>query len=121
ENRAMRPHAPSIASWIAAVGSLLLAAAASGQMVQIPNSSVAMAPLEGFRIARSFPGLEKPEDGSNITIGELPPDGYAKLAATFSSPKTASAGFAAQGISVTRIEQILVGSAQVPVAMGDQK
>jgi hypothetical protein len=117
----MRSHVSSIASWIAAVTGLLIAAAANAQIVPIPNSSVAMAPPEGFRIARSFAGLESPQDGSNITVGELPPDGYAKLAATFSSPKTASAGFAAQGISVTRIEQVLVGSAQVPVAIGDQK
>src|SRR3954468_10238290 len=117
----MRSYVPSIASWIGAGASLLIAAAAIGQMVQIPNSSVAMAPPQGFRIARSFPGLESPEDGSNITIGELPPDGYSKLAASFSSPKTASAAFAAQGISVARIEQVLVGSAQVPLAMGDQR
>src|SRR5262249_45495668 len=37
------------------------------------------------------------------------------------SPKTASAAFANQGINVTRVEQMLVGSAQVPVAIGDQK
>src|ERR1044071_2311064 len=89
-------------------------------MVQIPNSSVAMAAPEGFRISRTFAGLESPQDGSSITIGELPPDGYAKLAATFSSPKAASAGFAGQNISVKRIEQILVGSSQVPLAIGDQ-
>lgn len=114
----MRPHVSS--SWITAVSSLLLAAAANGQIVQIPNSSVAMAPPEGFRLARSFPGLESPQDGSNVTIAELPPDGYSKLAATFASPKTASAGFAGQGIRVTRIEQLAVGSAQVPLAVGDQ-
>ena len=114
----MRPHVSS--SWIAAVSSLLLTAAANGQIVPIPNSSVAMTPPEGFRISRTFPGLESPQDGSNVTIAELPPDGYSKLAATFASPKTASAGFAGQNIRVTRIEQILVGSAQVPLAVGDQ-
>jgi hypothetical protein len=118
----MRSHVSFAAPWLAALAGLVLAAAANAQspVLPIPGSSVAMAPPKGFRPARGFPGLESAEDGSSITIGELPPDGYAKLAATFASPKAASAGFAGQGIRITRIEQLTVGSAQVPLAVGDQ-
>ena len=114
----MKSHAVALA--LVALSSLLLAAAAHGQVYPVPGTSIAMTPPKGFKPARGFSGLENPEDGSNVVVAELPPEGYAQLAATFSSPKQASAGFASQGVRITRIEQLTVGSAQVPLAIGDQ-
>jgi hypothetical protein len=51
-------------------------------------------------------------------VAELPPDSYKEATAVFSSPKTASSRYAEQGIRFTRIEQLTIGDAQVPLAIG---
>jgi hypothetical protein len=115
----MRAHLPLVAVVALALSSLAVVPAASAQMVRIPGTSVALTPPPGFTVARGG-GLENAATGSSVSIAELPPDGYAKLAQTFTSPKTASAGFASQGIRITRIDQLAVDSGQVPLAVGDQ-
>jgi hypothetical protein len=92
---------------------------AQTQTVGIPRTSVTIAVPPGFRVAREFSGLED-AGGTSILVAEMPPAGYAQLAATFASPKTASNGFAAQGIKITRIEQLEVGGRTIPLAIGDQ-
>ena len=104
---------------IPALALLASVTAAQTQTVRIPRTSVTMAAPQGFRVAREFSGLEDAA-GTSIVIAEMPPAGYAQLAATFASPKTASTGFAAQGIKITRIEQIEVGGRTTPLAIGDQ-
>ncbi|HZF29758.1 MAG TPA: hypothetical protein VE907_11600 [Gammaproteobacteria bacterium] len=114
----MKSRASSAALLLAALWGLGLVEPASAQMVQIPGTSVAMTPPPGFKLSRT--GLEDPDSGSSVSVAEMPADGFAKLAATFASPKTASAGFAGQGIKITRIEQIAVEGGQIPLAIGDQ-
>ena len=92
---------------------------AQTQTVSIPRTSVTMTVPQGFRVAREFTGLEDAA-GTSISIAEMPAAGYAQLAATFSSPKTASSGFAAQGVKITRIDQVEVGDRTIPLAIGDQ-
>lgn len=115
---AMKSHASSAALLLAALCCLGLVDPASAQLVRIPGTLVAMTPPPGFKVTNA--GLEDPESGSSVSIAEMPPDGFARLAATFASPKTASAGFAGQGIKITRIEQVAVDGGQIPLAIGDQ-
>jgi hypothetical protein len=91
------------------------------QVVRIPGTTVSMTAPPGFRVARSFPGLEDPAAGSTIVVAEYPPDRYAEVAAVFASPKTASTRYAGEGVRITRIEPIAVGAAQVPLAVGSQE
>jgi hypothetical protein len=104
---------------ISALAMLASVTNAQTQTVKIPRTSVTMAVPQGFRVAREFSGLEDAA-GTSILIAEMPPAGYAQLAATFASPKTASSGFAAQGVKITRIEQLEVGGRAIPLAIGDQ-
>jgi hypothetical protein len=94
---------------------------AEAQLVQIPGTTVAMNVPMGFRIARSFRGLEDPASGSTITIAEYPPEGYAEVAAVFASPKTASTRYASEGARIMQIEPIAVEGGQVPLAVGSQE
>jgi hypothetical protein len=82
---------------ISALALVASATVAQTQTVRIPRTSVTMAVPQGFRVAREFTGLEDAA-GTSISIAEMPAAGYARLAATFASPKTASNGFAGQGI-----------------------
>jgi hypothetical protein len=97
-----------------------LAAAANAQVVTIPGTLIALAPPQGFTVARGFSGFENVRAGSSITVEELPPAAYADLAAAFSSPKSASTKFASQGVRITRIEPIALDSGQAPLAVGEQ-
>jgi hypothetical protein len=114
------------AAWRSLVASgwlgLALAGPAGAQsLARIPGTAVTMTAPAGYRISRGFSGLENPETGSSIVVAELPPEGYAQLLATFSSPKTLSSRMAADGVRVTRIEQVTVDTGQVPLAIGGQK
>jgi hypothetical protein len=92
---------------------------ASAQIVRIPGTSVAMTPPPGFRLSRNG-GLED-ATGSSISVVEREPEGFAETIKNFASPKTASDGFAAQGIRITRIDQIALDTGQAPLAVGDQR
>ena len=89
------------------------------QVVRIPNTSVSMTPPPGFRPARSG-GLED-TSGSTITFAEQGPEGYAQAIGYFASPKTASDAFAPQGIRIQRVDPVLVGGGQLPLAIGEQR
>jgi hypothetical protein len=107
------------ASWLA-LGAALLPSLSDAQLVQIPNTSVTLAAPQGFRIARSFAGLENTMTGSMIQIAEYPPDKYAELFSVFASPKTASTRYASEGVRFTRIEPVSLESGSVPLAIGQQ-
>lgn len=98
----------------------LLPAPGHAQLVQIPNTSVALAPPQGFRLARTFTGLENTATGSTIEIAEYPPDRYQETAAVFASPKTASTRYASEGVRFTRIEPAAVEGGSAPLAVGQQ-
>jgi hypothetical protein len=101
---------------LAAIGTV---APARAQLVRIPGTTVTMNAPPGFKIARGFRGLENPDTGSTITVGELPPDAYSELAQIFESPKTASSRY--RDVHFTRIEQVTIGDEQIPLAIGGQK
>ncbi len=110
---------PTLASWLA-LAATLLPSLSDAQLVQIPNTSVTLAAPQGFRVARSFPGLENTTTGSMIQIAEYPPDKYAEVSAVFASPKTASTRYATEGVRFTRIEPVSLESGSVPLAIGQQ-
>ncbi|HVY83210.1 MAG TPA: hypothetical protein VG994_19645 [Steroidobacteraceae bacterium] len=116
----MKPRllfASQLASWLLCVAVL---PAGAQTPVQIPGTFVTLAAPAGFRIARSFPGLEDPKTGSTIKVAEYPPENFAEVAAVFASPKTASTRYASEGVRFTRIESVAVDGGQAPLAVGQQ-
>ena len=103
-----------------ALSSVGVVTVANAQLVQIPGTLVVLAAPQGFKVARTFSGLENARAGSSITVEELPPEAYPELNAAFSSPKSASTKFADQGVRITRIEPVALDSGQVPLAIGGQ-
>ncbi len=95
-----------------------LAPCAFAQAVRIPRTTITVTPPPGFKIARTFSGLENADTGSKIMIVENPPEGRAEIMAVFASPKTISTRYASQGIRITRIEQVAVDGGQIPLAIG---
>ena len=116
----MRSAPAFVALLACGLASLAIASPANAQMVRIPGTSVAMAAPPGFKPSRNPPGLANAETGSSIVIAELPQESYAEAVAVFASPKTASTRYASQGIRFIRIEQLTIGAAQVPLAIGGQ-
>jgi hypothetical protein len=110
---------PTLASWVA-LAATLLPSLSDAQLVQIPNTSVILAAPQGFRIARSFAGLENTMTASTIQIAEYPPANYTETAAVFASPKTASTRYAGEGVRFTRIEPVSVEGGSVQLAIGQQ-
>jgi len=109
----------TLASWLA-LAAALLPAFCEAQLVQIPNTSVTLSAPQGFRIARTFAGLENTMTSSMIQIVEYPPAKYEETAAVFTSPKTASTRYANEGVRFTRIEPVSVEGGSVPLAIGQQ-
>jgi hypothetical protein len=103
-----------------ALASLGVVCGAGAQLVTIPGTLVTLAAPQGFKVARTFSGLENAREGSSITIEQLPLDVYPELNSAFSSPKSASTRFGPQGIRITRIEPLALDSGQIPVAIGGQ-
>jgi len=103
-----------------ALAAALLPALSDAQLVQIPNTSVTLAAPQGFRIARSFLGLENTTTASTIQIAEYPPAKYEETAAVFASPKTASTRYSGEGVRFTRIEPVSVEGGSVQLAVGQQ-
>jgi hypothetical protein len=92
-------------------------AAGSQEAVAIPGTLVTLTPPPGFKVAGR--GLDNGA-GSTITISERSAEGYAELAATFSSAKNLSAAYAAQGVTIRAVRQISVPAGQALFAAGTQ-
>lgn len=105
---------------VACVAALSLALDASAQLVAVPGTHVALAPPQGFTLARTFSGFENARGGSSITVEEMPPNAAADIAAAFSSPKGLTTRFASQGVRITRIDRVAVDSGEAPLAVGEQ-
>jgi hypothetical protein len=110
---------PSLFAW-ALIG-LGVAGPVAAQQARIPGTSVTIAVPQGFRFSRRFPGLENPTTGSTVTIIEYPPEAYADLAPVFESPISVDKRFASEGVRITRLEQLTVDGAPVPLAIGGQE
>jgi hypothetical protein len=91
--------------------------ARSQNAVAIPGTSVTLTVPAGFKLAGR--GLEN-EAGSTITVSERSAEGYAELAATFSSAKNLSAAYAAQGVTIRAVRQIDAPVGRVLFAAGTQ-
>ena len=98
----------------------LVPAGSDAQSVQVPGTSVVLTPPQGFRVARSFPGLENPTTASRIEIAEYPPAQFAEVSSVFASPKTASTRYASEGVRFTRIEPVAIEGGSAPLAVGQQ-
>ena len=105
---------------LACVAALSLALDASAQLVAVPGTHVALAPPQGFTLARTFSGFENARGGSSITVEEMPPNAAADIAAAFSSPKGVTTRFASQGVRITRIDRVALDSGEAPLAVGEQ-
>ena len=101
-----------------AIGIALAAPAAAQERVAIAGTSVTLTAPPGFARMRS--GLQHAASGSTITISERAPEAYADLAARFSSPKSLSEGYAAQGTTIRAVRALRVGDVDVPFASGRQ-
>ena len=100
---------------------LVLAASPSAAQTPIPGTTVSLDTPAGFTLASAFSGLEHKQDGSTITITELPPEAYADLSEVFSSAKVASESLAPRGIRIDRRDEYAVGDQQVPVLIGTER
>jgi hypothetical protein len=103
-----------------ALAAALLPSWSDAQLVQIPGTSVTLAAPQGFRVSRSFPGLENTATASTIQIVEYPPEQLAEVSSVFSSPKTASTRYASEGVRFTRIEPVAIEGGSAPLAVGQQ-
>src|SRR5262245_59157382 len=116
---------PTRATIVALLASATLAvalprSAGAQQVVRIPGSTISLTAPPGFKVSRNFSGLENDATGSKIMLVESPAQSRAELLAAFSSPKTLSTKYSAQGIRITRIEQIAVDGGQAPFAIGSK-
>jgi len=105
---------------LACVVASSLALDASAQLVAVPGTHVALAPPQGFTLARSFSGFENVRGGSSITVEEMQPNAAADITAAFSSPKGVTTRFESQGVRVTRIDRVALESGDAPLAVGEQ-
>lgn len=106
-----------LAAAVAAAAFALAPAADAQERVQWPGTLVTLTIPAGFK--RTAKGLED-DAGSVITVGERSAAAHAQLAAMFSSPKSLSAGYASQGVTIRSIRQLSVSGASVPFAIGRQ-
>lgn len=90
------------------------------QRVALPGTSVTLTVPPGFALARDGKGLEDSASGSTIAIAERPAAAYADLAARFSSAKSLSEGYAAQGVTIRAVRQLTVNDSPVTFAVGRQ-
>jgi len=119
----MRMNQP-VTSSLALVGAalaLVLAASPSEGQTPIPGTTVSMNAPAGFTPSSAFSGLENRQDGSTITVTELPPDAYADLSQVFSSARVASESLAPRGIRIDRREEYAVDGQQVAVLIGTER
>ncbi len=85
----------------------------------IPGTSVTLDGPEGFTLASAFSGLQS-QDGSSITISELPLEAYEEFLAIFSNIDAAIEAFAQQGVTIESAKTVTAADQQVPVLYGTQ-
>lgn len=95
----------------------LAAAAGAQERVQMPGTAVTLTAPAGFTLKAK--GLEN-DAGSTITVGERSAAAHAELAAMFASPKSLSAAYASQNVTIRSVRPLSVAGASVPFAIGRQ-
>jgi len=120
--RTIRPApSPSLLAGIALAFLVAMPAVPAAGQTPIPGTTVSLDAPAGFTLSSAFSGLENKQDGSTITITELPSEAYADLAQVFSNAKVAAESLAPRGIRIDRREQYVVGDRQVPVLIGTER
>ena len=104
----------------ALVALALVQPAWSQDRVAIRGTLVSLVPPPGFKVSRTARGIENAETGSTITVAERSGEAYAQLQQMFASPKALSAGFEQGDITIRSVQQVAVGDAYVPFAIGTQ-
>jgi hypothetical protein len=95
------------------------ACVAGAQLVRVPHTFVSLSPPPGFTATRGIGGFENRRAGWVIEVLEVGADLWPHYTAAFSSPANANAAFgAAMGIRVERIEQLVLDSGEIPLALG---
>lgn len=89
--------------------------------ITVPGTSVSLEPPTGFTLSNNFSGLENLQDGSSITITELPPEAYAEISTLFSQEETATEALLRQGIAIEEYTLVDLGGTQVPLLRGTQQ
>ncbi|NEQ53309.1 MAG: hypothetical protein F6K11_24770 [Leptolyngbya sp. SIO3F4] len=102
-------------------GTLLSIGRAQAAPIVIPGTSVSLDPPPGFTVAENFSGLENSQNGSSITINELPLEAYEQISTIFSTEETATEALLRQGIAIEEYTVLDVGEAQVPLLRGTQQ
>lgn len=89
--------------------------------IAVPGTSVSLEPPMGFTLSNHFSGLENLDDGSSITITELPPEAYEEISTLFSEEESATEALLRQGIAVKEHTYLNIGNTQVPLLRGTQQ
>jgi hypothetical protein len=109
-----------VAATLAFAALALVFASPSAAQTPIPGTTVSLDAPAGFTPSSAFSGLENRQDGSTITITELPPEAFADLSQVFSSARAASEGLASRGIRIDRRDEYAVEGQQVAVLIGTE-
>ena len=102
-------------------GTLLSIGKAQAAPIVIPGTSVSLEPPAGFTVSENFSGLQNSQNGSSITINELPLDAYEEISTIFSTEEAATEALLRQGISIEDYTVLDVGETQVPLLRGTQQ
>jgi hypothetical protein len=71
-------------------------------------------------VATSFSGLQNLQDGSSITVTELPIEAYSQLLPIFMDLDAAIDSFRQRGVSIERTISFSVGQQEIPALVGSQ-
>jgi hypothetical protein len=85
--------------------------------VQVPGTSVKMAPPPGFAPASDFAGFANVEKQGSLLIAEMPAEAMAQLAPLFGDQQKAAASFATKGIIVDGQEEIETKSGETALLL----
>jgi hypothetical protein len=80
-----------------------------------PGSRIGLAPPKDMELSKRFAGFENPDKGASITLFEMPPEAYPKLAAGLNAKALKQ-----QGVRVTSREELKLGDRTALLIGGDQ-
>ncbi len=86
-------------------------------VLQVPGTSVKMAPPPGFAPATDFAGFVNVEQQGSFVIAEMPAEAMSQLAPLFGDQQKAAASFATKGIKVDGQEEIETKSGETALLL----
>jgi len=117
----LSPDLLRLVRYVAIAGAALLAPLAASAQEKVAGTIVTMTPPPGYAAVTGFAGFANEATGGSIVVAELPAEAHAQLAAMFGDLDVAKTGFAAQGLTVERLEKLATAAgAEVPVLVGTQ-